>query len=164
MEDDWTNIIDRDGRMVYRTAWRILGHVADTEDVVQEVFFEAFRAFTGKPVKHWSALLRRLATCRALDRLRRRVHFAPVDDMAVARSGDEPLAVAIRNELAERLRQAVAQLPNREAEVFCMRYFDGLTNHQITEALGIQAGAVAAALHKAKAKLETMLAEAPTKE
>lgn len=164
MEDDWNDIIGRYGRTVYHTVWRILGHAADTEDVVQEVFFEAFRAFADKRVKHWPALLRRLATCRALDRLRRRERFAGLDDTAVARIADQPLAVAMRNELAERLRQAVAHLPDREAEVFCLRYFDGLTNPQIADALHIRAGAVAVALHKAKSKLETMLAEAPTRD
>lgn len=109
MEHDWTEIVDRHGRAVYGTVWRILGHIADTEDVVQEVFLEAFRAFAGKSVKHWPGLLRRLATCRALDRLRRRARFAPLDDLELAGFADEPSAIAIGNELAERLRQAVAQ-------------------------------------------------------
>lgn len=55
-------------------------------------------------------------------------------------------------------------LPDREAEVFCMRYFEGLSNPQIADVLHVRTGAVAVALHKAKAKLETMLAEAPTED
>jgi RNA polymerase sigma-70 factor (ECF subfamily) len=61
--------------------------------------------------------------------------------------------------LAERLRQAVAELPEREGTVFCQRYFDDLSYDQIAENLDISRGAVASALHKARSKLEAMLTE-----
>jgi RNA polymerase sigma-70 factor (ECF subfamily) len=62
------------------------------------------------------------------------------------------------HELAQRLRLAVAQLPDREATVFCLRYFDELSYQRIADTLNINLGAVATALHKARAKLETLLA------
>jgi DNA-directed RNA polymerase specialized sigma24 family protein len=40
-----------------------------------------------------------------------------------------------------------------------MCYFDDLTYHQISRTLGIQIGAVATALHKARQRLESMLIE-----
>ena len=43
--------------------------------------------------------------------------------------------------------------------MFCLRYFDDLSYQQIAETLDISAGAVATALHKARAKLEAMLTE-----
>jgi RNA polymerase sigma-70 factor (ECF subfamily) len=61
--------------------------------------------------------------------------------------------------LAERLRQGIAQLPPREAAVFCLRYFEDLSYQQIAETLHITAGAAATALHKARAKLESLLSE-----
>jgi RNA polymerase sigma-70 factor (ECF subfamily) len=66
----------------------------------------------------------------------------------------------LHQELSDRLRQALAQLPRREAEVFCLRYFDELSYQQIADALSIRVGAVATALHKARARLETLLLEA----
>jgi RNA polymerase sigma-70 factor (ECF subfamily) len=62
-------------------------------------------------------------------------------------------------ELADRLRQAIAQLPEREGTVCCLRFFDELSYDEIAEHLAISRGAVAAALHKARAKLECLLAE-----
>ena len=158
---DWDGIVREHGPRVFGTAWRILGHVADTEDVVQEVFLEAYRLRAAQGVRHWPALLRRLAACRALDRLRQRKRLASLDGLNLAGSNGDPEAAAIGKELAERLRQAIAELPRREAAVFCLRYFDDLPYQRIAEILNINPGAVAAALHKARAKLEVLLAEVP---
>jgi RNA polymerase sigma-70 factor (ECF subfamily) len=59
--------------------------------------------------------------------------------------------------LAQRLREALPQLPEREEAVFCLRYFDNLSHQEIADVLKVSTGAVAAALHKARAKLETLL-------
>jgi RNA polymerase sigma-70 factor (ECF subfamily) len=156
---DWDRIVREHGPMVFATAWRILGHAADSEDVVQEVFLQVHQLQQAGPVRYWVGLLRRLATCRALDRLRQRRHAVSLDNLPLACSGPSPEAALMEKELAERLRGAIAQLPQREGAVFCMRYFEDLSYQQIAEALRIRSGAVAAALHKARAKLEAYLLE-----
>ena len=144
---------------MFGTAWRILGHVADTEDVVQEVFLQVYRMQATQPVRHWAGLLRQLAACRALDRLRKRRPVVSLNGMHLPHSRNGPEETVIGRELAERLRQAVARLPEREAEVFCLRYFEEFSYQQIAESLDINPGAVATALHKARVKLEVMLGE-----
>jgi RNA polymerase sigma-70 factor (ECF subfamily) len=153
---DWDRLVREHGAAVFGTAWRILGHAADTEEVVQEVFLEAYRLRQAQPVKRWGGILRRLAAYRALDRLRQRKSFAALNDNLIG-NGDGPEAAAIGRELAERLRQVVAELPEREGAVFCLRYFEDLSYQEIAEALHISPGAVATALHKARAKLEALL-------
>ena len=157
---DWNRIVRDHGPMVFGTAWRILGHAADTEDVVQEVFLEAHQLQARQTVRHWPGLLRRMAACRALDRLRQRKTTVALDGLALIDPLGTPEDTAIGRELAERLRQAVAQLPTGEAAVFCLRYFEDLANHRIADVLNISPGAVAVALHKARARLETLLTEA----
>jgi RNA polymerase sigma-70 factor (ECF subfamily) len=144
--------------MVFGTAWRILGHAADTEDVVQEVFLSAHRM--QDRVRHWPALLRKLATCRALDRLRQRKPSASLEGLALPSFDSEPEQAAMERELADRLREAIAQLPPREGEVFCLRYFDEQSYQEIAQTLDINPAAVAQALHKARHKLETLLTPA----
>jgi RNA polymerase sigma-70 factor (ECF subfamily) len=156
---DWDRIVRDHGPLVFGTAWRILGHVADTEDVVQEVFLQAYKLRAVQPIRHWAAWLRRLAACRALDRLRQRKAVVSLDGLGLTCSADGPEATAIGRELAERLREAVSQLPEREATVFCLRYFDDLSYQRIAETLDITPGAVATALHKARVKLEVLLTE-----
>src|SRR5437588_1166 len=67
----------------------------------------------------------------------------------------------IGRELADRLRDKIALLPPREGTVFCLRYFDDLSYQEIADLLTITPGAVAAALCKARTKLEAHLLEVP---
>ncbi len=154
---DWDRLVREHGSMVFGTAWRVLGHSADCEDVVQDVFLEAHRLQRLQRIRNWGGLLRRLATYRALDRLRQRREWHSLDGLAAA-AAEGPEAAVMRKELAERLRQVLAQLPEREATVFCLRYFDELPYQQIADTLDISPGAVATALHKARAKLDSLLA------
>ncbi len=154
---DWNAIVRDHAPDVFRAAWRILGHAADAEDVTQEVFLEAFQLRRSQSVRNWPALLRRMAVCRALDRLRRRRPAVPLDSIAVSAGGASAESEAIAAELAERLSEAIGQLPSREAEVFCLCYFEDCSNRQIADVLGIATGAVAAALCKARSKLQVAL-------
>jgi RNA polymerase sigma-70 factor (ECF subfamily) len=154
---DWERIVRDHGPMVFTTAWRILGQAADAEDVVQDVFMEVQKIRVH--VRCWPALLRRLATFRSLDRLRQRKSTTALDGLSLFSRNGDPEADAMEKELADRLRQAIAQLPEREGTVCCLRFFDELSYDEIAEHLAISRGAVAAALHKARAKLECLLAE-----
>lgn len=156
---DWATIVREHGPVAYATAWRILGNVTDTEDAVQDALVDALRLHRTQAIESWPALVVRLATCRALDLLRkRRVTVAIVEDLPGSRAKG-PEAVAIGAELAARLREALGRLPEREAEVFSLRYFGDLANAEIAAALSMTTGAVAVALHKARARLEELLAE-----
>jgi RNA polymerase sigma-70 factor (ECF subfamily) len=154
---DWDRVVREHGPLVFGTAWRILGNAADAEDVVQEVFLQVSQMERAQPVRFWPALLRRLAACRALDRLRQRRPTVPLDGLDLAgATNNGPEEEAAGRELAGRLRRAVAGLPAREAEVFCLRYFEDLSYRDIADALGIRTGAVAVALHKARSRLESL--------
>lgn len=154
---DWDRIVREHGPMAFETAWRILGHAADTEDAVQEALLEAFELRRAQPVNNWGGLLRRMVTFRALDALRRRRRTEPLGHDPPSGPGTQPDAVAEEQELAARLRAALARLPHRESEVFSLRFFGELSNAEIAEQLDIPAGAVGVALHKARSRLETLL-------
>ena len=69
----------------------------------------------------------------------------------------QPECAAAERELAERLRAAVAQLPDRQASVFSLRYFGEMSNAEIAAALRISTDAVGVALHKARSRLKKVL-------
>jgi RNA polymerase sigma-70 factor (ECF subfamily) len=154
---DWTAIVRVHGPSAFATAWRILGNVSDTEDAVQEAFLDALRLGRRQTVENWGALLRHLASRRALDLLRKRRVAVPITTEPASPVSSHPDQVALAVERAAQLRQALTQLPDRQAEVFALRYFGDLSNQAIAETLNITAGAVAIALHKARARLQTLL-------
>lgn len=155
LSTDWETIVAEHGRMVIQAAMRILGNASDAEEVAQDVFMEAVSAPNPDHVRNWGAYLRKVAVFRALDRRRkhRDVIALPADGLTSAELS--PLDAAVSRELAEHLRSLIASLPEREGAVFALRYFEHLSNPQIAEVLHISSGAVAAALHKVRSKLET---------
>jgi len=159
---DWESIVRTHGPMAFDTAWRLLGHAADTEDIVQDALLDAFQLHGRQPVANWGGLLRRLVTRRAIDRLRKRRTMATLsaERMPTEIAGpqsDQPEAVAAERELADRLRLAIGQLSDREASVFCLRYFGEMTNTDIAATLSISPDAVGVSLHKARARLKESL-------
>jgi RNA polymerase sigma-70 factor (ECF subfamily) len=157
---DLDNLIREQRHDLLGVAWRILGHTQDAEDVVQDVFGEAHRHSNGKAVVCWSAMLRRMVTCRALDALRRRRVILPLNTAQPTAGKEDPQAIAAGHELEVRLRAALAELSPREAEVFCLRYFEDLSYRAIAETLAISPTAVSTALYQARKRLEELLGEA----
>jgi RNA polymerase sigma-70 factor (ECF subfamily) len=142
---------------VFQIVSRILGS-SEAEDAAQEVFLQAFQFWQKQRVDNWPGLLRRIATRNAIDRLRRRtlskpLSFDPVDEI---NSPCEQLSTA---ELATRLRLEVARLPARQAEIFALRYLEGLSNNEIADLLGTSPSSVSTALAKARDSLATRLAD-----
>src|SRR5690348_6747905 len=112
---DWEGILSREGPAVWRTAWRVLGHRADADECFQETFVAAVEYAREHAVDNWRALLLRMATARAIDRLRRRVsrrtHETPlVDDQIdhLTSPGPSPDHRMESAELSANLRTALA--------------------------------------------------------
>lgn len=154
---DWDRIVEHHADRVFRVALRILKSVQDAEDVSQDVFTDAFQLHKAGPVQSWTGLLVRLATLRSLDRLRRNRPSAELhecDKMSTV----EPFEELEASELANWLRTAIAQLPDQQAVVFAMHYFEQLSREQVSAALGVSPEAVSTALYKARQRLLAQLA------
>jgi RNA polymerase sigma-70 factor (ECF subfamily) len=158
---DWDGIIDREGPAVWRTVRRLLTRRADAEECFQETFLAALELWRREPVRSPRAVLRRLATARAVDRLRRRYretarHSADLPASAVDRSPAPPQCAAA-TELAEALRAALADLPDKQADVFCLHCLDGHSYKEVAAALGVSVDAVGVLLHRARQRLRQAL-------
>jgi RNA polymerase sigma factor (sigma-70 family) len=164
---DWSDVVHQHGPVVWKTAWRLLGNEADAADCFQNTFLAALKVSRKQTVRSWSALLRRLATTKALDRLRQRYRqsgrLVPLDDCpAVAARASGPDRQAEADELAEQLRDAIAALDDRQAAVFCLAWLESLPHRQIAEQLGLTVTHVGVLLHRARAQLRRLLrAHAP---
>ena len=151
--EDWPGIVAGCGDEAWRAAYRLLGNEADASDCLQDAFTAAVVVARRQQVLSWPALLRRLVTARALDRLRKRLrrrtaNLGPADETLTDRSPG-PLRQVQLAEQAARLREALAQLPPQQAAVFCMRMLDDLSYEQIAEALGISASNAGVLLYRA---------------
>jgi RNA polymerase sigma-70 factor (ECF subfamily) len=141
--------------MVFRTAYRITGNAADAEDVLQTVFLRMVRRDdSADAIEHPENYLRRAAVHAALDLVRARRVSAAVDMEGLpSAAGSRP----DEGDLRELLRQALSELPARSAEIFTLRFFEGLTNPQIAGVLGISSLSVAVTLHRSRRALQKKL-------
>jgi len=118
----------------------------------------------GLDVKNAGSYLYRAAMNGALDVLRRRKVQAiePLEAAAgVASSalGDRPEMEIASRELGRWLRQAIAELPARAAEMFALRYLEEWGNREIAAAMGTSQAVVAVTLYQARKRLKKRLIE-----
>lgn len=161
---DWDRILRTHGRMVWATAYRLLGHADDAEECMQDAFLSAVELARRQRIRNWPAVLRHLATSRALDRLRARSRQSePARDCAeldaLSSRQARPDEQAQASELASRLRGALAELPPRHAEVFVLRFVEQMSYKEIGQSLALTTNAVGVLLHEARERLRELLGE-----
>lgn len=163
---EWSEIVKQHGEVVWKTVYRLLGNDSDSSDCFQETFVAALEVARRLDVRNWPALLKRIATVRALDRLRQRAResdrwIQQTDAAAVASRHSPPEHEAELAETIELLTRTVAKLPPQQSQVVCLYYIEGYTYGQISKQLEISVNHVGVLLYRAKAALRDMLAEHP---
>ena len=148
---------------VYRAAYRITGDAMDAEDVLQTVFTRLLRREEQPDLSDSAgSYLHRAAVNAALDLMRRRkrsrrVDLEEVGETLVDRSDQGPERASGNRELKERLRQAMSRLSPRQAEIFTLRYLEGIGNLEIARLLGASQTSIAVLLHRARHRLQKEL-------
>ncbi len=145
---------------VVAVARRVLRFDADAEDVAQEVFVSFARSTV--PAAEARAWLTVAATHTALNVLRsqrRRV----TREISVADPQEAPDAATQVIGLVEqqRVRDALANLPQKQAVVLVLRY-SGLSYSDIAEATQLSPGSVGTTLRRAEAALREELSHDPS--
>jgi RNA polymerase sigma-70 factor, ECF subfamily len=151
-------IYDRHASLLLALGVRILGDRAQAEDVLHDVFLEAWhqaRQFDPSRGTLRAWLVTRMRS-RALDRRGKVARATRLAETAAKESG-APAGEAIAGADRERVRQGVAGLPEDLAAVVDLAYFDGLSASEIAERIGIPIGTVKSRLARAIATLRQHL-------
>jgi RNA polymerase sigma-70 factor (ECF subfamily) len=157
-------IYRRHAAAVIRTAYRVTGSASDAEDVLHTVFERLARRVDPPDLSRGAAAyLRRAATNAALDLVQSRANrsttaleAAPYAAIADPTPGPDRLHQA--RDLARLLREALATMSRRQAEIFVLRYLEDLDNQGIATLLGTTPGTVAVTLHRIRERLAAELA------
>jgi RNA polymerase sigma-70 factor, ECF subfamily len=149
---------------VYRRLTRILGPIAERDDLVQDVFLalhSALPRFRGEA--KLATLLHRIAINKACEHLRRRgrrpVSLATdrvLDDMPGAASSPEHRAAA-REEL-EHVLACLSRIKPKKRVAYLLRVVDGLSFEQIGELVDASAETVAKRVQHGQRELDALLA------
>jgi RNA polymerase sigma-70 factor (ECF subfamily) len=150
-------------RRVLLAAYRVLGNMADAEDIAQCVFLR-LREAEMPIIANAGSYLYRAAINGALDLLRSRKRAAlepldAADGIADTGQGASPEADASASELARWLRSALGELTPRAAEMFALRYLEEFSNGEIAGLMNTSQAVVAVTLYQTRAKLKKRLRE-----
>ena len=139
--------------MVFRTAHRITGNAEDAEDVLQTVFLRLLRRESTAEIDNPESYLRRSAVNAALDIVRARQADNTLELERMPASGS---CTELRD-LRDTLRRSLAKLPERTAEMFAQRFFEGYTNPEIAKIMNLSQIVVAVTVHRTRKKLQDEL-------
>jgi RNA polymerase sigma-70 factor (ECF subfamily) len=158
-------------RRVYSTAFAIVRNAADAEDVAQEAVLKAFehiRQFRAEA--RFSTWLIQITLNEARMRLRKRHPevMQPIEDLQddegnytprdFADWRDIPSEVLERNEIRQKLTEALAVLRDKYREVFVLRDVQNLSIEETAKILGVSTASVKTRLLRARLMLRDLLA------
>ena len=134
--------------IAFRTAYVIARNASDAEDAAQDGFVKAWRALgrfrEGAPFRPW---LLQIVANEARNRRRsagRRANLAlrAATEELSGGAAPSPEATLLSGEQRGELLAAVDGLPEEQRTVVALRYFLGLSEHEVAETLGVPQGTV----------------------
>lgn len=164
----------------YNLAYWLVRDRADAEDVVQDAYLRAFRAFdtlTGDDIKPWLLTIVRNVAYRWLSVRKRRTNVIPLDAVPPAFDRDEPGPVreiasdapSAEDVLLGRADQALvhralAELPPAFRETIILRELEEMSYQDIARVTEVPIGTVMSRLARARDQLREQLTELMARE
>lgn len=141
---------------VLKAAYRITGSMSDAEDVAQTVFLRYASTAAAQHIEAPDSYFYRAAINAALDLLRRRRHENLVAiDEARSIASSAPRLDGPERQMRDWMRQALASLSPKAADMFVLRYIEGLDLGEVARALSTSRAVVAVTLHRTRARLRS---------
>ena len=145
---------------VVSQATRILGNRAEAEEVAQDAIMRLWRAAAtwrqGEALV--STWLYRVTSNLCIDRLRTRRGSVAIDDVPEPADPTPGAVDQIQAQVRHRaLSDALARLPDRQAQAVSLRHLEGLSNPQIAEIMEIGVEAVESLVARGKRALAAAL-------
>ncbi len=165
-------LYDRHARTVYSLILRIVQDAAVAEELLQETFWQVWRKAeqfqSGGPAGAWIC---RIGRNKALDYLRR----AKVRPQKAGPEGerleqmaaptDQGVEIQVRQMWdRESVQEALSAIPEEQRQCLEMAYFDGKSQREIAEAMGVPLGTVKTRIRIGLEKLERHLRAAGYRE
>ena len=160
-------LYDRHARPLYSLILRIVGNEPEAEDVLQDVFAQAFRQASRYDARRGAvaAWLLTIARSRAIDRLRSRRTRLETRTGEVETLNETPDAqpdaasVMLDEERSRLVREALAGLPLLQRMAIELAYFEGLSHTEIAARLEQPLGTVKTRIRLGLLKLRDVLTE-----
>ncbi|MDE5651250.1 MAG: RNA polymerase sigma factor, partial [Duncaniella sp.] len=148
---------------LYRQIRRMVQTHDDANDLLQNTFMKAWQSienFRGDAkLSTWLHKIAINESITFLEKERKRMGISLDEEESHLVNLIEADTFVDGDELARKLREAIASLPEKQRLVFNMRYYDEMKYEQMSEILGTSVGALKASYHLAVKKIEQFFEE-----
>jgi RNA polymerase sigma-70 factor (ECF subfamily) len=144
-------------RRVFLLIYRIVGNVADAQDLTQEAFIKALqRQDQLKDIEKAAHWLSRIASNTAIDFLRRngKVNFCEIDSLMepLSEPSESPEQAVIRSEHRAYLEEGLTVLTERERTALLLRDVEGLPAEEVASQMNCSKATVRSHIANARIK------------
>ena len=143
-------LLERHEREIFAYALRLTGRREDADDLYQETFLAAFRAWPPPRRDHERAWLYKIATNKAIDRERRRRPTVSVEDLRLAAPDRDGVTLID-------LASAIRTLPAGQRAAFVLRTVEGRPYREVALALECSEEAARTRVSEATKKVRASL-------
>ena len=160
-ERAFTSVLDRYQKELYWYIRKIVLIHEDADDVLQNTFLKIYKnieSFKGNSkLRTWMYTIAYRESMNLLE-VRRKKTFVGSEEANnyILHSLQEDVHF-VGSEIQLKLHEALLSLPNKQREVFQMKYFDDLKFREIAEIMGTSEGALKASYYIAVKKIESQV-------
>lgn len=151
-------LVDQHGPALYRQIRGMAKSHELTNDILQDVFVKVYQnlaTFKGdSALTTWMFRIARNETLNFLEKEKRRSGVDLDAPLLEIKAGHASLDQIDGEEISQLLQDAIASLPEKQALVFQLKYFEELPYHEISKRLGTSEGGLKASFFHAKKKIE----------
>ena len=161
----YNQLVRRYQERVYWIARRMVGNHDDADDIAQEVFIKVYTAIhVFREESNFYTWVYRIATNFCINHIRKKKirEFVRFDDLVTPLMSEEetPQETMERQEETTLIEKAIATLPEKQKQVFIMRYYDELPYEEMAKILKKSVGGLKANYFHAVKKIEEYLKHA----
>ncbi len=154
----FAELVNRQGRFMFRVAHGLLRSPQDAEDTVQEVLLKLYRGDAWRAMDDEKAFLARTVWRTALDHIARRPKGSePMDglgEVELVANGDSPEQSVSDQGERVLLRRLIDCLPEELRQPLVLSAIEEMTSREVAIAMGIPEGTVRTRLVRARTELK----------
>lgn len=151
-------LVRRHTERFYASAYRLSGNADAAEDMVQEAFLKIWQKpslWKDDKGARFTTWFYRILINMNIDRLRKAGRTAGDEALAhLPDKGDGPELETILNEEQAMIEAAIAALPERQKTALNLCFYEGLSNAEAADVMGVKIKALESLLMRAKAGLK----------
>ena len=152
----YTVLYNRYAKSVFNSILRLVDHMHEAEDILQEVFVTVFTDIEKmREIKNFGAWANRVAINKSISLLRKKkFHFSDIEETVVIDTSEEDilLKLILESKISD-IKIAIANLPIEAKTITNLFLFEDLPQEEIARELGLTHNAVRSQYHRAKKKI-----------